>query len=74
MYYHYQTGLYTAQLIFTNCSRHKDGTMYPEKLCLIKYQLDMNVYNFENCLFLYNFDLCIINTEKHIQIIRNEHY
>ncbi len=28
-----------------------DSQRYPKKLCLIKNELDINVYNFENCLF-----------------------
>ena len=36
------------------------------KACLIKYKLDIYVYNYENLLFLYNCELCICTTIENV--------
>ena len=54
-----------------------DSQRIPLKLCLFKYELDINVYNFENCLLklwcIYKSDLRFSIEEKRVGIIRIEH-
>ena len=54
-----------------------DIQRFPLKLCLIKYEVEFNIYNFKNLsfliLFLYKSDLRISADEKQIGIIRIKH-
>ena len=44
-----------------------DSQWYPWKLCLIKYELDFDVYNFR-LLVLYKSDLCILLQEMILEL------
>ena len=54
-----------------------DSQRYPKKICLIKYQKDININNFdENWLFLIVVSpqkLVFYTAGKQISIIRNKH-
>jgi len=61
------------------CTAMSDSQRYPCKLCLIKYELDINVYNFKSWLFsivvfLHKSDFRISTAEKHVLIITIKHY
>ena len=51
---------------------------YPEKLCLNKSELDINVYNFEIVFFkfgfLYKSDLCISTAENINKLLKLNTY
>ena len=56
-----------------------DLQRYPNKLCLLKYELSINVYNSENWLFsiarvLYKYYLRISAAVRQIGIIRIKHF
>ena len=55
-----------------------DSQRYPQKLCLIKSELDINVYNFKHWLFLIGIrtksDLRIFTAVKGLEIIRVKHF